>query len=457
MNYTLKPAADGFLIINPGAYKPGDTIYLSGKFKAVAVYKLVGSAELPIKITNAPGETLVIGDELWGGGAWSHGLAMRGCRFIEVCGESKDKFIITGPNLTINATARAAYWNFYIGELSDNFKVHDLTIRYGGTGILCKTDVSKTDENTWFPNTYLENFEFYNLLIQDTKNEGIYIGHTATYWNIKDGVPVYSGAINPDIMKQPIKLRNVRIFNNKLTNIGNDGIQTAAVDGLKVYDNEVKNWATNKDGGHNGGILIGGRVVVFDVYNNVVTNGWGEFLQIYADAGNGNVKNNVFVGNILSGIGLRGGKGLAVDFSNNTIVYSGEHAFRINGASAGDKNGAHLLKKNIIIQEKGQYIYLENGGIVGIDDNKKYKTIADAKIDISTYLPMAGSALIGYGYGNGAVVEPPKPEPPAPAPISKITITSNELAAFLKALKAGSYELNFEFDTIKKKITLTVQ
>lgn len=434
MTYTLKPDAQGYLVINAGIYKPGDTIYLSGKFKAVAVYKLVGSAEAPIKITNVPGETLIIGDELWSGGAWSHGLAMRGCRFIEVCGESREKFIITGPNLTIPAAARAAYWNFYIGEFSDNFEVHNLTIRYGGTGILCKTDVSKTDTKTWFPNTYLDNFEFYSLTIQDTQNEGIYIGHTATYWNIDTWSPVYSGTINTTTMKQPIKLRNVRIFNNKLVNIGNDGIQTAAIDNLKVYDNEVINWATNKDSSHNGGILIGGRVVNFEVYNNRVLDGYGEFLQIYADAGTAVVKNNLFVNNKLSGVGLRGGKALAVTFANNTVVNSGHDAFRINGSTGG--TGKNILSKNIIVQPTGRYVYLENGGVATEEDNKKAMSTTGVNISPTTFVAVAGSASIGYGYSAGTVVEPPPPPPPTEAKltvsITLPTITLPEGAHVLK-------------------------
>lgn len=458
MNHTLKPAADGYLIIRPGVYKPGDTIFLSGNFKAVAVYDLVGSAEAPIKITNAPNETVTIGDINWSGGAWPHGLAMRGCRFIEIFGSSKDKFQIIGSNSTAKDTngysVRAAYWNLMIMEMSDNFKVHDITIKYGGTAIICKTDVSKTNQKTWFPNTYLDNFEFYNIEISNCQNEGIYLGHTATYWNVSNSQPVYSGAINADIMKQPLKLRNVSIHHNTLVNIGNDAIQTAAVDNLKVYDNEIVNWAVNKDSSHNGGILIGGRVVNFEVYNNKLKDGYGEFLQIYADPGTAKVYNNLFVNNKLSGIGLRGGKGLAVEFTNNTIVNSGHDAFRINGSTGG--TGKNILRKNIIIQPSGRYVYLENGGAATEDDNKKVTTPASAAISATTFVPVAGSASVGYGFNAGPIVvpEPPKPEPPA---IAKITISSNELAAIFKALKPGTYSFEVGVDSVVKKVSVTVQ
>lgn len=458
MNHTLKPAADGYLIINPGAYKPGDTIFLSGNFKAVAVYNLVGSAEAPIKITNAPNEAVTIGDINWSGGSWSHGLAMRGCRYIEVFGSAKDKFQIIGSNSTAKDSngypVRGAYFNLMITELSDNFKVHDITIKHGGTAIVCKTDVSKTNEKTWFPNTYLDNFEFYNITIDGCLNEGIYLGHTATYWNISTSQPVYSGTINTATMKQPVKLRNVSIHHNTLANIGNDGIQTAAVDNLKVYDNEIVNWAVNKDGSHNGGILIGGRVKNFEVYNNKVVDGWGEFLQIYADAGTAVVKNNLFVNNKLSGIGLRGGSGLIVQFLNNTIIQSGESAFRINGSTGG--TGKNVIKNNIIAQPgTGRYYYLENGGSMSDEGNKTYATLAEAKLNpLLNYQPLVTSTAVGYGYNPGTVVIPDPPKPEAPA---KVTISSNELAALLKALKPGTYSIEVGVDSTAKKISVKVE
>lgn len=457
MQYTLKPGADGYLTDYGSSYKSGDTIFLSGKFKAIAFYNLVGSAAAYIKITNAPNEVVTIGDITWAGGSWGHGLALRGCKYVEILGSSADKFIIPGSSSTVKnsggAPVRAAYWNVILGAFTDNIKIHDVTIENGGTPIVCKTDVS-IDPKTWFTGAnYLENFEFYNLIIRNCMNEGMYIGHTATYWEIDKNIPIYSGTITSR-MKQPIKLRNVSVYNNKLDNIGNDGIQIAAADNVKVKNNKITNWGANKDFSHNGGILIGGRVVDFELEWNELKDGWGEFIQIYADAGKAIVKNNLAVNNELSGIGLKGAKGLLVQFSNNSILNSGDHAFRINGTSGGTE--ANLITKNIIVQKDGKYVYLENGGKANESDNKKFKTLAEAGLSPTTYVPITGSASIGYGF-SGTVVEPPVVEPPIPPAPTKITISSNELAAFLKGLKAGSYELNFEFDSNKKKITLTVQ
>lgn len=433
--YELKPDAQGYLIIR-GTYKPGDTLQLNGYFKAVAIYDLVGDSVKPITITNVPGKTLIIGDSLWFTGSWSHGLAVRNSRYLHIYGSTKSSFKIIGSNSTAKDNngypVKTAYFNFMITELSDNVKVHDITIRHGGVGVLCKTDVYANNSKTWYPNTYLNNFEFYDLDIYNTYNEAMYIGHTATYWNTKTNGPVYTGAIDPAIMKQPIKLRNVKIHHNYIHDIHNDAIQTAAIDNLQVYDNEITNWAIKKDYSHNGAILIGGRVKDFEVRNNKVTNGWGEFLQIYADAGKAIVQNNLFVKNSLSGVGLRGGKGLAVEFINNTIIGSGEAAFRINGSSGG--TAKNILRKNIIAAPgTGRYYYLENGGAMSDEDNKTFSTLALAQLSAS-YLPLTGSSATGYGYG----VPTTEPDPdPDPVPVLKVGI--NIPAIIIGALAEGNH------------------
>lgn len=449
--HVLRPDAQGYLIVR-GTYKPGDTLQLDGYIRSVEFNGLSGTAQLPIIITNVPGKTVTLGDSLWAGGSWGHGPIFKNCHHIDLYGTSKGAMKIIGSNTTAldgnGYPMKTAYFNLVITEFSDNFKVHDITIRHGGVGVLCKTDPN-SNSKTWFPNTYLDNFEFYNLDISNTYNEAMYIGHTATYWNISNNTPVYSGTINTATMKQPIKLRNVKIHNNNIHDIHNDAIQTAAVDDLMVYGNIVTNWAIKKDWSHNGGILIGGRVKNFHVYENKVLNGWGEFLQIYAEQGISIVENNLFVSNKLSGVGLRGGSGLLVKFLNNTIVSSGEAAFRINGTSGG--TAKNLLHKNIIAGYVGRAVYTENGGTYEDSDNKIYATVALSGLsDKTNYV-----ATNGYGYSASVVIpDPPKPEPPAPV---KITISSNELAALLKALKAGTYTLEIGVDSTIKKVSITVQ
>lgn len=465
MIYTLTPGADGYLTIR-GTYKPGDVIQLKGNFKAVAIYDLAGNATTPIQITNVPNEVLTIGDVAWSRGAWPHGLAVRNSKHLSIFGTTKENFKITGSNSTAKNTngdglARAAYFNLLIGELSDNIKVYNMTIANGGTGIWCKTEVTK-DERTWFPNTYLENFEFYDLEIYNTVNEAMYIGHTATYWNITTNAPLYTTppAGSGAYIKQPIKLRNVKMHHNYIHDTYTDGIQASAIDNLIVTDNEVANWAQQKDSSHNGGILIGGRVKDFEVTNNYVHDGWGEMLQVYAEAGKAIVKNNLFVRNKISGISLRGTNNLAIEFTNNTVAYAGDHAVRVNGAFGG--TGKNILKSNLFVQPtSGRDVYLENNGQVTQDGNKVFAKAADAKLDETKYFaPFDGSPAAGIGYVRPGTTTPPEPEPPVNVP-AVITISSDLLASLLKAIKPGDYTFALEVkdkDGVKKvaaKITIS--
>lgn len=440
--YTLKPDAQGYLIIR-GTYQPGDTLMLDGSFKAVAAYDLKGASDKPITITNVPGKVLYIGDSTWPGGAWSHGLAIRNCRYINVWGTTRNNFKITGSNSTKTDNngypVRTAYFNLLIGELTEDIVVHDISIRHGGAGVSCKTDINANSPRTYGA-TPLNNFEFYNMDIYNTYNEGFYIGVTAA---------------NADAAGRfAVKLNNVRVHHNRLWHIGNDAIQIASSDNVEVNDNDITDWAVKKEWSHNGGILMGGRISGFLVYNNTVRGGWGEMLQIFAGAGPALVRNNLFVNNSLTGVSIRGGSGLVVRFIRNTIVQSGEYAFRINGSSGGTSK--HVIDSNIIVQPYGggtRFYYYENGGAADVRSNKEFAKLTDISFtDVINYSPPVALASFGYKPAGVVVI----PEPPAPVP-SKITISSNELAALLKALKAGTYSFDITVDSISKKISVTVQ
>jgi hypothetical protein len=408
--YTLKPDAQGYLIIR-GTYQPGDTLMLDGSFKAVAVYDLKGSIDKTITITNVPGKVLYIGDSTWSGGSWSHGLAIRNCRYLNVCGTTRNNFRITGSNsntIAYGAPVRTAYFNLLIGELTEDIVVHDISIRHGGSGVSCKTDINAGSPRT-YGSTPLSNFEFYNMDIYNTYNEGFYIGVTAA---TADAAGRFA-----------VKLNNVRVHHNKLWHIGNDGIQIASSDNVEVNDNEITDWSVKKESSHCGGILIGGRISGFLVYNNRVTNGWGEMLQVFAEAGPALVRNNLFANNSLSAISIRGGKGLIVRFVRNTVALAGDYAIRINGAFG--STGKQLIDSNIIAQPGGgaRYYYLENGGTMTDLNNKTFTTVTDAKLNtLLNYEPLVTSTARGYGYSSTTVVTPPDPEQPATKLTFSITL-----------------------------------
>ena len=263
--HTLTPDKDGRVEIDAkkaAEYKPGDVIYLKGSFKNIWITGLTGSAAQPIVITNYPGEVTTIGNPDWRSGANGQGIRFANCRHFVVGGENNaSEFILDGST----TGSRGSYFSVELCEFSDNAEIKNMTIKNGGTGIWAKTDPKPNAPNTWHPNAYLNNLYIHHVIITGTNNEGMYIGHTATWWNLAANTSFYdapaSGPAPGKDYVQPIMWKNVKISGCYLYNIGLDGIQTAAIDGLEICNNEVTNWAMSKTPSHNGGILIGGRTV----------------------------------------------------------------------------------------------------------------------------------------------------------------------------------------------------
>lgn len=398
-SYVVRPNAQGYLNIDNrnGFYKPGDSILLEGHFKAAAVSNLSGAKGKNIYISNVRGKTVVIGDSTWNGGSWGQGIIFSNCHYIKFAGSAKGKLKIIGSKIS---PARTAYMDLGIVGMSDNFIVHTLTIKYGGVGIVCKSEV-------WRSDITLNNFDFFSIDFYGTYNEAAYIGHTSSYWNIITNQPYYPGPndkVDTTIYKRAIRLNNVKFYKNKMDSIGNDGAQFAAINNLKVYNNVITGWGKKQEWAHSGGIVIGGRITGFSVYDNYVHHGFGDMLQIFADAGPATVKNNLLVSNKGEGIQIRTGKGLVVTFTNNTVAYTGVNNVRINGYYGG--TGKHIFRKNLLLKPtfSGPYypkytFYLENGGQVDNYDNKIYPVISDAMVNEANYFqPLPGSPSTGYGY-----------------------------------------------------------
>ncbi|PSL34447.1 right-handed parallel beta-helix repeat-containing protein [Chitinophaga ginsengisoli] len=413
-SYTLVPDAYGRLIIDnsAGTYKPGDIINLKGTFKTVQVVNMSGSASAPITIRNLAGSTVTIGDPSWNGGAYSVGCVFWNSHYIRFGGQSgQSQLIISGST----QAAKEAYYDLQIGNKSDNIEVANLTIQNGGNGIVAKTDPVTGDASTQYPNTTMNNLLIHDLAIHNTANEAMYIGHTATYWDLTANAPYYGATAAMTTSHQyvqPIMWRNVKIYNNKVKDIGKDGIQTAAIDQLEIYNNEVTNWAMEKNSAHNGGILIGGRTMNTNTHDNFVHDGWGELCQFYGTGANGAthiIHNNLFTHGALDGVSMRGYANAIVQFTNNTVAYTMGNSLRINGSTG--QTGQQIVNANAFIRPQNAispmydkyFIYLDPGAQVkegtGALANTKFGTWAAAKVDAANYfLPLPGSPMGITGY-----------------------------------------------------------
>jgi hypothetical protein len=412
--FTFVPDINGRLVIDNSAntYQPGDILNLKGTFKVVQITNTSGSAAAPITIRNLSGTTVTIGNPAWNGGAYGVACVLWNCHYIRFGGQSgQSEFVISGST----QAAKASYYDLQLGNKTDNIEIANLTIQNGGNGIVAKTDPVKGDAATAYPNTTMMNLQIHDLLIKNTTNEAMYIGHTATYWDLTANAPYYgatSGFVAGHQYVQPVIWRNVKIYNNTIKDIGLDGIQTAAIDQLEVYNNEVTNWAMQKDAYHNGGILIGGRTTNTNTHDNYVHDGWGELLQFYGSGENGAkhiMHNNLFRNNQGDGVSMRGTANAIVQFTNNTVAYTKGNSLRINGYSG--QKGVQIINGNAFIRPLNgattitlrNYIYLEIGALAtegtGTLANKKFPTLASAKVDVlNYYFPLPGSLMGDAGY-----------------------------------------------------------
>lgn len=412
--FTLVPDANGRLIIDNknGTYKPGDVINLKGTFKAVFVSNMSGSASAPITFQNPSGSISYFGDPSWNGGGYPCAFDFSNCHYIKLGSPNgKSYFVINGST----TAAREAYFNIHLGNHTDNFEIYNLVINNGGTGIVAKTEPVKGDASTAYPNSVMRNLSIHGISINNTRNEAMYIGHTATYWDLTAGVPFYGSTSEMAAghqYVQPIKWNGVKIYSNIVSNSGLDGIQTAAIDNLEIYSNTVTNWATQKNTAHNGGILIGGRTTATNTHDNIVRNGWGELCQFYGSGTNHVIKNNLFADNESDGVSMRGASGAAVQFINNTVANTKGNSLRINGYTG--QTGKNIVNGNVFIAPvKGvgtiyakYYIYLENGAVVtegtGSLANFKFPTVASSGTSASNYYQITNKTLTG-GYTSGYV------------------------------------------------------
>ena len=413
--YTLIPDAHGCLELygdSAATFKPGDVIYLRGTFENIWINDLKGSAEKPIVITNYPGERVFIGNTAWNGGGDGQGIRMANCHyFILGGGDSASDFVFNGST----SSGRSSYFNLELCESTDHAEIRNITIKDGGTGIWAKTDPKPNDPDTWHPNTFMEDLYIHNVIITGTANEGMYIGHTATWWNLTQNTPFYdspSDFVPGDEYVQPIKWKNVKISDCYLYDIGLDGIQTAAIDGLEICNNEVTNWAVMKNSSHNGGILIGGRTTNTDTHDNYVHDGWGEMCQFYGSGENDAthiIRNNLFHDNQGDGLSLRGTDDAVVQITNNTIARCGDNLIRLNGSFGMKK--AQIINMNALIEPRMDnsyfddraYIYIENDASVtegaGTQANVKIRTVGEAKVNVDDfYQPLSGSPIGNAGY-----------------------------------------------------------
>jgi hypothetical protein len=380
----------------------------------VQISNLLGSSANKILISNAPGEVCSIGDETWGGGAWPVCLNLVNCRHFILAGTHRSKLLFKGStNTTIGGDSyevRSQVQNVRFDEFTEEFEACYFNVTNGGTGVWCKKEVVNGQTSSYYPNSTLDNCTWHNIDITGTHNESMYLGNTATYWNITTNQSFYPNPYvdpvpDPGVYKQPIKGNNWKVYNCRVSGSGADGIQCSAVDNLEVYNNEVTNWATRQQSSHCAGILVGGRITAWSVHDNYVHDGWGNIMEVYCE-GNGSITNNLLAYNQTwnEGIAMRATNNSVVTIENNTII-DVNTMVRINGSHG--QVSAQVIKNNLFVKWRNvRAVYGENGGLETVagspNNNDSFTTVAAANMNSSNWFLPATSTK-GFRKGAGTI------------------------------------------------------
>ena len=190
-------------------------------------------------------------------------MAAKHCTFMKFTGSgAADQygFYLTSPNQTTLAPAMC------ITGRSSDIEVDRLDIYDHGYGFWVKEEGS-CDPTMQYPNWRMNNMLIHDCRMRNLRQEGIYAGSTAP--NGERAVYCNGVATYP----LPIRLGNVKIYNNIIDRTGRGGIQLASCDvgANEIYGNTVTNNGTEYTPSQGNGIVLGGYTTAY-VHDNVVNN-----------------------------------------------------------------------------------------------------------------------------------------------------------------------------------------
>jgi len=273
--------------------KPGDRICFAGGTRTGILLKNIhGTATQPVIISNESTSKVIISAP----STYGNAVEVDNLTYVKFTGSNN-------PSVQYGIEITGAQMGINFQQLSSDFEVDHLYVHNTGcVGIVAKTDPT-CDASTWKGNFVMKNTSFHDNLISNTGCEGFYIGNS----HYDSGVGKTCNGTNLTIMEHDVV--NVKVYNNTLQSIGNDGIQIgAAVSGCEVHHNTVTNYGALNNYGHTNGFQAGGGTTQAKVYDNIIDTGNG---YCFWDSGGGGIYYNNIARN-----GLLGGFSL-IDYAGN--------------------------------------------------------------------------------------------------------------------------------------------
>ncbi len=385
--------------------QPGDTVILSsGLRKLLRIQNFSGEKDKPVIFMNHNGQVIFDTDHYYG-------MSILNCRYFRLTGtgDVNNFYGIKIAQVTDGA-------GIGIGGMSSDYEIDHVSIENClSVGIFAKTDPDCSLLTT------RDKFTQYNTLIHDN-----YIGHTGTEGLYIGSTQYFGQKINcngVDTLLLPSLLEGVKIYKNIIEYSGWDGIQvSSASKDCQISDNVVLFDSQKEYYGQMSGIIIGGGSKC-DCYNNFISQGNGQGIQVFGLAGE-KLYNNIIVDagrNFFPNDSTRMVYGIFVtDISAETdSSYSILFNTIINPKSDGIRFVSTVTKNNLIasnlIVNPGNYDFYENGhtSFHGVDSyimfpsgsantvvkqNFLTRILSDAQLSNSGFMPLPNSPLVNAAF-----------------------------------------------------------
>ncbi|MBL7664546.1 MAG: hypothetical protein JNM93_05390 [Bacteriovoracaceae bacterium] len=369
--------------IPSGTYK---NMWLGSGNKSDAI---IASKESPLTITNCGGQVIINSN------TYSQTITLGSySRYVRLIGNGSKQHqygIVawssgSGSAHMVDVEGGASDIELAFLEIRGNSSSGDKTKLTGGVGISYKTYPKCSTNEFHADNWALEGVNIHDNYIHDTRWEAIYVG-PSHYGTISSSgyTPGWDCGGGKILYESPVR-GVVKVHNNIIENIGNDAIQvSAAIDGVSVKNNIVKDWGLNSDSSHSGGIQLGtGCKGIIEA--NLLSVTAQRKTQGLKHMGTGDTFyiNNIIIGSMDGMMPLRNtdvniGVNLPnLHFYNNTFVNTGTAVSHWNGLNK------KIYMKNNLFAGYTNKEYKGNGegtNFYSWDENLFFQNAATAKLE----------------------------------------------------------------------------
>lgn len=325
----LSPYSWGGIYLNAKDYKcnPGDTLVIKGNWAAgVAIENFHGTASCPIVVINEGQVKLPAG------------INMRHCTYIKVTGSG------TAAKYGIDVSGNGTGPGIEITGRSANIEVERINVYHKVYGVWCKEEANCADSlqypNWWIDNISLHDCNFYNI-----GQDGLYFGSTSPTG--QRSVSCNGVSITP----VPLRLSNIKIYNNIVDSCNRTGIQLSGADrgNNEIHHNIVRRCGYELIDTQGDGIALGGMTRAW-VHDNYIrqTSKHGMFL---IGSGPSKIENNnidssgllgTYVNSFMQPVGIFADSRLTVPANDSVTLIIRNNILGVNT----QKLGEHIVLFN---------------------------------------------------------------------------------------------------------------